>query len=94
MTNFGERLAELLSANRRREREDAHRPQLRYGAHRDPVRALRLPSGPCVRRWPAADGEPANPVFTPALVETVKRLGLKVETVVGLHGRPVPWSVG
>jgi peptide-methionine (R)-S-oxide reductase len=27
------------------------RPQPRHGAHRDPLRQLRRPPGPCVRRW-------------------------------------------
>ena len=40
---------------------------------------------------PGPNGEdPATP-FTASLVETVQRLGLKVERVVGIHGRPVPW---
>jgi len=35
-----------------------------------------------------------NPVFpfAKALVETVGRRGLTVDRVVGIHGRPVPWS--
>lgn len=35
-----------------------------------------------------------NPVFpfAKALVEVVERRGLVVERVVGIHGRPVPWS--
>ena len=35
-----------------------------------------------------------NPVFpfAKALVENVQRRGLAVERVVGIHGRPVPWS--
>jgi glyoxylase-like metal-dependent hydrolase (beta-lactamase superfamily II) len=41
---------------------------------------------------PAANA--VNPVFpfAKALVEAVERRGLSVDRVVGIHGRPVPWS--
>jgi glyoxylase-like metal-dependent hydrolase (beta-lactamase superfamily II) len=41
---------------------------------------------------PAANA--VNPVFpfARALVEAVERRGLSVDRVVGIHGRPVPWS--
>ena len=41
---------------------------------------------------PAANA--VNPVFpfAKALVENVQRRGLAVDRVVGIHGRPVPWS--
>lgn len=41
---------------------------------------------------PAANA--VNPVFpfAKALVDNVQRRGLAVERVVGIHGRPVPWS--
>jgi glyoxylase-like metal-dependent hydrolase (beta-lactamase superfamily II) len=38
---------------------------------------------------PAGD-DPARP-FAPALVESVRRWGLRVERVVGIHGPPIPW---
>ena len=56
---FGHRLAELLPADRRRERRDEAGPQLRHGARRDPVRALRLPSRSRVSGRPAADAAAA-----------------------------------
>ncbi len=40
---------------------------------------------------PGPNGETPHP-FTPVLVDNVQRLGLQVQRVVGIHGRPVPWS--
>ena len=65
---FGHRLAELLPADRRRERRDEARSQLRHGARRDPVRALRLPSRPRVHGRAAADAAAALREFGVARV--------------------------
>jgi glyoxylase-like metal-dependent hydrolase (beta-lactamase superfamily II) len=41
---------------------------------------------------PAAPSAAPLPPFTVALVETVARLGLRVDRVFNIHGPPLPWS--
>jgi glyoxylase-like metal-dependent hydrolase (beta-lactamase superfamily II) len=40
------------------------------------------------------DGEDPDPPFDSTLIENVRRLGLRVDRVVGIHGRPLPWPNG
>ena len=55
---FGHGLAELLPAGRSRARARDPRRELRHGAHRNPLRALRQPPRPRLPGRPAADRKP------------------------------------
>ena len=90
----------LIPVTDRYARADSVRPVEVYAAPSDHAGSMLVAYLPRERILIQADlyNPPAaaavNPVFpfAKALVEAVERRGLSVERVVGIHGRPVPWS--
>ena len=90
----------LIPVTDRYTRADSTRPVEVYAAPSDHAGSMLVVYLPRERILIQADlyNPPAatavNPVFpfAKALVEAVERRGLAVDRVVGIHGRPVPWS--